>query len=113
MVKDVMKCKKGDELLLNTNGGQRLFDEKGVGVVIPVPMYYNENSIGTIYSVKDVLNIPGARITYDLVLEKIMNVLMNQKGLRFEKLSNGLYGMLMNEPNRKAVFNYSMIQTVE
>ena len=64
LITNVKKCKSGEELLLNTNGGQRLFDQKGVGVVIPVLMYYNKESICTIYAVKDILNIPGARITY-------------------------------------------------
>ena len=72
-------------VLLNTNGGQRLFDQKGVGVVIPVPMYYNKESICTIYAVKDILNIPGARITYDSELGKVMNVYVNDKIFKFEE----------------------------
>ena len=108
-----MKCNKGDELLINMNGGQRMFDERGVGVVIPVPMYYNEHSIGTIYSVKDVLDIQGARIMYDSDLEKIMNVIVNQNVSRFEQLSNGVYSMLVNTNNKKAVVNYSMVKTVK
>ena len=74
LITNVKKCKSGEELLLCTNGGQRLFDQKDVGVVIPVPMYYNKDSICTIYAFKDVLNIPGARITYDSELGKVMNV---------------------------------------
>ena len=111
-----MKCVSGDELLLNTNGGTRLFDQKGVGSIIPVPMYYNKDSIGTIYAVKDVLNIPGERITFDSDVERVMYVNVNEKVFKFEQLTSGLYGMVETEKNndtKNEVKNYSMIQTVK
>ena len=116
LVKDLVKCKSGDELLLNTNGGTRLFDQKGLGAIIPVPMYYNKDSIGTIYAVKDVLDIPGARITFDSEVEKAIKVNVNGKVFKFEQFSNGLYGMVQVEKNndtKNDVENYSMIQTVK
>lgn len=111
-----MKCKSGDELLLNANGGTRLFDQKGLGTIIPVPMYYNKDSIGTIYAVKDVLNIPGARITFDSNAGRVMKVNVNKKVFKFEQFANGLNGMVEGEKNNDAkneVENYSMIQIVK
>ena len=109
LITNVKKCKSGEELLLNTNGGQRLFDQKGVGVVIPVPMYYNKESICTIYAVKDILNIPGARITYNSELGRVLNVYVNDKIFKFEEQSNGLYGLVLEKDNdtKKQIAKYS------
>ena len=111
-----MKCESGDELLLNTNGGTRLFNQKGFGAIIPVPMHCNKDSIGTIYAVKDVLNIPGARITFDSNAGRVMKVNVNEKVFKFEQFANGLYGMVEGEKNndtKNEVENYSMMQIVK
>ena len=53
---------------------------------MPVPIYYNQNSLGTIYAIKDVLNIPGVQIKYDSEIEKAMIVTIGERQYKFKQL---------------------------
>ena len=72
MMESLEDCKKGERLVLSTNGGRVHFAKRGVFKMLPMKIYYNEKSMGTILSIKDVLNVKGTRIVYDTDNARIM-----------------------------------------
>ena len=78
MINDLKTCTSDNTLHLETNGGMKSFDQRGIGTVLEVPIYYNKDSISTILAIKDILNIPGARIIFDLDVEIAMNVFIGE-----------------------------------
>ena len=42
---NILKCRRGSELSLHTNGGKICFEQKGTFKIIPLEMYYNPGSI--------------------------------------------------------------------
>ena len=88
MIKDLKTCISDDTLHLETNSGMKSFDQRGIGTVLEVPIYYNKDSMGTIIVIKDVLNIPGARIIFDSDVEKAMNVFIGDKNCKFSQVAD-------------------------
>ncbi len=78
LVSNIHKCAPADELhLYSSGGGYSVFDQKGWCTFLPTEVYYSENSIANIFSLKDVANIPGVTVTMDTSKARAMYVHYN------------------------------------
>ena len=95
----------------------KVFDKIGVFKLMDIPMYLNNESMGTILAIKDVLNVKGARIEFDSDVEKSMFVSVNGKKLKFEQCAAGLYcmntGSMVVNNSKNQLSHYSMLSTVK
>ena len=55
MVKNVRKCTKGEKLKIYTNRGELENDEIADSLLLPLEMYFNEESITNVMSLKQVV----------------------------------------------------------
>jgi len=78
--------------MIDTNGGPKTFENEANLILLPLKVYYNESSLSTILSMKDMANIPGTWITLDTDIDRAMIVhLSNGVILRFAEHTSGLY----------------------
>ena len=107
-----------------TNKGLKSCDKKETLKLYPMSVHFNQNSIATIISFKEVANIPGVRITADKNQERAMTV-----NLQYDSFSNSssahIGSIIMtqkrkirrqkktNNINNNAIIDYSCIQTVK
>ena len=54
IITDVRKCRKGEELMIVTNGGSQDYNQIGLFKYLSLPIYYNPKSIANILSFKEV-----------------------------------------------------------
>ena len=50
---------------MSTNGRNKTFKKKGVLKLLPIPVHFEEDSLATVLSLKDVANIKGVHVTMD------------------------------------------------
>jgi len=88
LIGSIEDCSEMDSLKV-TNGGSKSFNQKAKLKLLPMSIYYNEDSMANILAFADVAFIPGVKITMDTKKERAMNVL----GLviNFIECSQGLY----------------------
>ena len=92
LVKNIRKCGPDNSLEIRTNGGSIVYDNIGDLMLLPLKIFFNENSIANILSLKHVADIPGVYITMDTRKEKSMTVhLPNGKEIKFMEYTDGLY----------------------
>jgi len=65
-MKDVRKCSENEILSIWTNGVKKMFKEKSVLRLLPIDVHYNEDSLATILSFKDINALPGVNIEYQM-----------------------------------------------
>ena len=65
MIRQVNYCHDEDMLKIFTNAGNITFKKAGIFNIIPIKIFYNEKNLGTILSVKDVLNLKVETIKMD------------------------------------------------
>jgi len=99
-----------------TNGGEITFTHTAVLNSLPLSVHFDERSLATILSMKDIARIPGARITMDSAKERAVFVkLADRTVLKFEECSSRLYYFDSNNFNKKSVISvigYSALETV-
>ena len=89
---NVQNCSKGEELLVHTTGGDKVFNKKGELTLLPMTGYYNPHSLASILSFKEVANIPNVCITMDTLHKKAITItLSNNTTIKFTKCADGLY----------------------
>ena len=66
VLNNIEECKQDETFKLHTNGGYIVLKKKYIFKMFPVTMYYDPDSIATLLSVKDVLNIDETSIYFDL-----------------------------------------------
>ena len=77
---------------MSTNGSLKNSDKKATLKRFPMTVQFNQNSIATIISFKEVTYIPGVRITTDTNQERAMTVtLQNGKFFKFKECKYGIY----------------------
>ena len=63
---NIEECKQDEPFKLHTNSGYIVLKKKYIFKMFPVTMYYDLNSIETLLSVKDILNIDETSIYFYL-----------------------------------------------
>ena len=56
--------------------GSLIFDWKGCFIFLPLDVHVNYNSLAIVFSLKDMNNIPGGRVTMDTLIDKAMSMIM-------------------------------------
>ena len=82
-IKNMRMCRKNEELIMFTNGGDIIFKKRGVFALFPVPMYYNSDTIATVVAVADILKLEGATIWFDSTKGNTIYVKIGKKTFEF------------------------------
>jgi len=69
-VRNIKKCKPYEELVIATNNGDKNFSWLAELNILPLTVHYDEGSLATILSMKDVANIPGAFVKMNSDVKK-------------------------------------------
>ena len=81
--------------------------------LLPIPVHFEEDSLATVLSLKDVANIKGFYVTMDNRAEQsILVYLGDVKVLKFLECNLGLYFCDNRNKNNKSVVSCSSVQTV-
>ena len=76
LVTKIEQCDPDDFLTLTTNARCRTFKQHARLKFLPMSVYYEVGSIGTILAMKDVENIPGVRVYMDTTIERAIKVFL-------------------------------------
>lgn len=91
-VDNLVCCSKENVLTMNTNGGPCVYDKRGSFKHLPLNMYYNQNSIATVLSFWEVINIPNVFVYCDTRQDTSIFVIYLHKVYRFHVFGLGLFG---------------------
>ena len=81
--------------------------------LLPILVHFEEDSLATVLSLKEVDNIKGVYVTMDTSVEKSILVhLGDGKVLKFLEWDLGIYFYDTRNNNNKSVVSYSAVQTV-
>jgi hypothetical protein len=97
-----------------TNGGATFYNQIATLKLLPLDVHFNEDSMVTILSVKDVANLDNVHITMDTRQERVIFVHHDGKVLKFKECADGLYyyDTAACKPNNVDITNYSFLETV-
>ena len=113
LVTNITECPEAERLVMSTNGGNKTFSKKAMLKMLPLPVFFEEDSLGTVLSLNDVSKIKGARLIMDTEKEKAIYLhLGNGKTFKFSACDSGLYIYDLRNDNNKNVTAYSAVQTV-
>ena len=70
------------------NGDLKIFDKKETPKRFSMNVHFNQNSMATILSFKEVADIPGVRITMDINQERAMMVTLKIKSFSSSRSTN-------------------------
>lgn len=92
-VTNITQCYVGDKMTTLTNGGQAVFDKVADLKLLPMKVYFDQNSMANVLSYHEVKSLPGIRITMDTEVEDTINVILKEKNeyLKFKLCGAGLY----------------------
>ena len=96
MVTNVKSCSKDDFLKILINAGHRSFKKEAKLKILPMLVHFNEKSMATILSMKDVANLPGVRIHMESEVEKEINVFYKVRLVKLKECEYGLYFLTRN-----------------
>ena len=65
LVRDIVDCTRENFLTMSTNGGDKTFTKKAILRLLPIPVHFEEDSLATVISLKDIANIDGVYVTMD------------------------------------------------
>ena len=65
LVSSITKCTPQEELEMYTNGGSLVYRHMGQFNFLPLSVYFNDQSIANILSLKQVINLPGVSIAVE------------------------------------------------
>jgi hypothetical protein len=110
----IRDCSQDECLKMFTNGGSTFYDKIAPLNLLLFDVHFNDQSMDTILSVKDVANLDSVHITMDTSKEKAMLVHHQSKVLKFRECDDGLYYYDTAEHNHNNVelTNYSFLETV-
>ena len=92
LLTNIHKCKRNDILKIVSNGGGSVtYDTIGDFGLIPMPVYYNKNSLANVLSFKQVAALDGVHITVNTLVEKAILVSFGDTVLKFKECNDGLY----------------------
>ena len=80
LVTRIVRCEKDDNLTASTNGGYMTFRKKARLKILTLDVFFNENSMATIISLKDVANMPGSRIIMDTDVDRSISAISKERG---------------------------------
>ena len=83
LLTNIRPCRAGEELHIVTNGGSKSFAHVGTLKVLPLTVHYNHKSLANILSLKDVANIPNARLTMDTMIDRAIILTVDGTSIRF------------------------------
>ena len=118
LVSNIHNCMPGENLTAYTNGGAQSYNKLADLKAFPLEVYFKENSMATIISMKSVTEIQGARVTMDTELSTSIHVVLNDgKHFEFVQYRNGLYFFDTNKPftiskPKSDLSDYSLLTTV-
>ena len=124
-VTHIIQCYIGDEMTTLINGGPCTFTKEADLKLLPMKVYFDQESLATVLSYHEMKNLPGIRITIDTAVEDSINVYIEEKEevfkfmpcgaslyfLDVENMSNHRYKHNLTD-NTEAVTNYSFVQSV-
>lgn len=113
-VSSIRDCSPNDCLKMFTNGSTTYYDQIATLKLLPLDVHFNEDSMATILSVKDVANLENVHITMDTRKERAIFVHHDDEVLKFEECADGLYyyDTAALKPLNVEVTNYSFLETV-
>jgi len=91
MVEDIRSCGSDKELVIYMNGGSKTFDKVSPLKLFHLDIYFNTESMANILSLKDVVSIPGVRISMDSTVERAITVEHEVRTLKFKECCDRLY----------------------
>ena len=91
LVSNITLCPEGEELHIVTNGGSEQFNYTATANLLPLQVHFNSQSLANIFSLSDVANLPGARITMDTSLDKSIILHYDNAIFHFHECEDGLY----------------------
>ena len=91
LVKDIEDCPSGDELTVITNGGSEISKQRATAKLLPIDVHFNPHSLANILSLRNVANIPNARLTMDTAVDHAILLHVNDEIIRFTECRDGLY----------------------
>ena len=93
LVENIRDCPPGEEMTAHTNGGPSRFVQTATLKLLPLSVYFNENSLATILAFSEVASLPGINITMNSNKERaiLVHMMDSKKVLKFKECSSGLY----------------------
>ena len=91
LVSSIKQCETAECLTILTNGGSQFFEKIGQFKFFPLKVYFNEESMANILSMKDVASIPEVRVIYDSSTERMTLINFNNYIYKFKECREGLY----------------------
>jgi hypothetical protein len=114
LVEDLIVCSEEEELVIQTNGGEKCFDLKSKMKLFPIDVHFNDDSMANILSLKDVAELEGVRITMDTSEERAISVHFQGSIYKFSEHQEGLYYMDMDELKSKdEISPYCFLESVQ
>ena len=80
-----------DPMMIVTNGGTESFPQTAIANMLPIPVHFNEQSLANIFSLKDVADLEGARLTMDTSVSRAINLHYGNNCYLFRECCEGLY----------------------
>jgi len=115
-VKDIHQVADSEKLKLFSTGGTTYFEKQGTCNVIPIKVWFDENSLANILSMNEVANIDGVSITMDTSIDNAIIVnFPDGHSFRFEQINDGLYAYnpVSEIKSNNTITNYSFASTVK
>ena len=118
LVTGVKQCRDEDILTLSTNAGCRVFDKQAMLKFLPMSVHFDEGSMATIVSMKDVANVTGVCVHMDTDIERAIKIFYKGKVIKFKECADGLYFFdteghegVQHKNNKTEILCYSALQT--
>ena len=74
IITGIRTCHEDEELTIITNEGSQDYNQVSLFKYLPIPVYYNQKSLGNILSFKEVASVPIIRIMMDTSMERAILV---------------------------------------
>ena len=107
MVSNITNSPPGQGVTVITNGGAQTFSQEASLKALPLKVHYNADSLANILSLSDVANLPGALLTMDTEIERAIILHFNDRELKFQECSEGIYYWDSKHKTKPGVTAYS------
>ena len=91
--RSMRKCTAEETLIAETNGGSAKFEHMGMLKLLPIPCYYNPDTLATILAFHEVVALDDVEVKYDSEQENAFFVLSksSERVMKFKQCGVGLY----------------------
>ena len=116
LVKNISEVAEEDHLVIISTGGATTFQQKAECKLLPMDVWYNEESLANILSLKEVSNLDGVKVVLDTSKDPAIKVVLQDNTvLNFNQIGGGLYGYDVKEgiKTNDDVNCYSFVSTVK